>query len=334
LHDVDRAQLPLISYSLEVEAVATLEDLSLGGTNFAVVDVETTGFGAAQHRIVELAIVHLDPGGEPCLVFDSLILPDRRVGNRSIHGINNRVVRKAPKLVDVAGTVCDLFSDRILVAHNVEFDSAFLGRELGLAQVRWPLPRLCTMKLHRALHGGKANLETACTTVGIPCERDLHLAREDAQLTALLLAKQLDELASRGVVTVRELLAFAPAALLESAASLFSSEDAAAIHGRAAPHPRPAEHVDRANQKPPPASPTYMGALGTALGKRHDRAVLEQLRALQGGASLDALAAQHAATFGRWLAAEAAAGTLDPARRKRIQLALSLLADLGWAPGE
>ncbi|MBT3218363.1 MAG: 3'-5' exonuclease [Proteobacteria bacterium] len=307
-------------------------DQALVDIGFAVVDVETTGFGP-KHRIVELAIVHFDCASEPILVFDSVIRPDRRVGNREVHGISNRDVRKAPQLADVAGTVCDLLADRILVAHNVAFDKAFIGRELGSGEVRWPIPSLCTMELHRVVYGGRATLEDACSTVGIPVERAQHYARDDALLAALVFRRQLDALAKRNIGTLVSLQEFAPTALLDDNVSPLSAAEARAIFGRSKPCSRRKRQVGT-QKKQPPSSPTYEVALRKALGKQNGKEKVDQLRTLQNANNLDELAAQHASTFGLWITAEAGSSKMGVTGRERVRRALRLLADLGWAPGE
>jgi len=156
---------------------ALTDDLELAQLSFAVVDVETTGFRSATHRIVELAVVHVEGLGDGRLVLDTLTRPDRRVGNRDVHGITNRDVRKAPALVDVAGSLCDALTGRVLVAHNAAFDLAFLEQELVPCGVRWPLPALCTRNLHRAMAQRKADLEAALASFGVKESRGLHSAR-------------------------------------------------------------------------------------------------------------------------------------------------------------
>lgn len=46
----------------------------------AIVDLETTGLHPSGDRIVEIAIVRVEPGGTPRLVLDTLINPGRRIG--------------------------------------------------------------------------------------------------------------------------------------------------------------------------------------------------------------------------------------------------------------
>lgn len=115
------------------------------GLHYAVLDLETTGFGP-RHEIVELAILHVSPQLQATPVLDTLVKPSRRIGNREVHGINNRQIRHAPRFEDISGAVCDALAGRVCVAHNAAFDIPFLERALEPWALS-PFPSMCTMKL-------------------------------------------------------------------------------------------------------------------------------------------------------------------------------------------
>lgn len=160
---------------------------------YAVVDVETTGFGyRGADRIVEVAVVRLDPDGRPQDAWCTLLNPGRDVGPSRIHGIQNADVVGAPTFADVAGRLVELLRGRIVVAHNLRFDLAFLQAEYARTGTSVPLdhtPGLCTMELARAYlpHTRKFTLEDCCRSVGIPLT-DAHSALADAYATSDLLA--------------------------------------------------------------------------------------------------------------------------------------------------
>jgi len=137
--------------------------------------------------------VHLSPGGVPRVALESLVKPARRVGNRGVHGITNRDVRKAPRFLDIAGAVCDALVDRILVAHNARFDMDFLERAFAPLAVP-SLPWICTMELHASLVGGESKLEAVCMSLGLDPPRDAHSAMDDAYATAKVLDALIDRL--------------------------------------------------------------------------------------------------------------------------------------------
>jgi DNA polymerase-3 subunit epsilon len=59
---------------------AGLLDREIAATPIAVVDFETTGLYAGEDRVVEVAVVRIEPGGRPEVVLDTLVHPRRRVG--------------------------------------------------------------------------------------------------------------------------------------------------------------------------------------------------------------------------------------------------------------
>lgn len=164
------------------------------GSEFAVVDCETTGIHPGRHhRIVELAIVSANSSGTLGECWSSLLQVDRDLGPTGIHGIRGRDLRDAPTFEEVLGEVLDRLAGRTVVAHNARFDCGFLEAELarfGIA-IR-PLPRLCTMDLADALEIGGPRLRLAdCTaSLGI-AHSDAHCAEADARACALILAAYL-----------------------------------------------------------------------------------------------------------------------------------------------
>lgn len=197
--------------------------------DFAVVDVETNGFSRDAHDVVEIAIVRLAP---PRVVFESLVKPRKRIGNRQIHGITNRDIRKAPTFGQLAGAVADHLVGRVVVAHNASFDLAFLTRHLGVS-----LPWLCTMALNATVSGHRRDLETACRELGVPFDRSRHSASEDALAAGRLLQALLARLAARGVRSLHELAALTEAHGTAIAPPL-TAERALAVEGRNPPQPR------------------------------------------------------------------------------------------------
>lgn len=118
------------------------------GAGFAVVDVETTGLFPARDRVVEVAVVHLDPDARITGEFCTLIDPRRDVGPVRIHGISAADVSGAPTFAEAAPVVRQLLAGRVFVAHNARFDAMFLDAEFGRCGMPVPgLPVMCTMQL-------------------------------------------------------------------------------------------------------------------------------------------------------------------------------------------
>lgn len=174
---------------------------SLADQSYAVVDCETTGlFPGAHHRIIEIAVVHVD-GGRITNEWSTLVNPDRDLGETGIHGIYARDVADAPRFGDVAGTVLELLGGRVFVAHNARFDSKFVEAELDrTGHDVAPLPVLCTIAMaHRlGLLRGSSRLANCCETVGVAADVR-HEALGDARLAAQLLQAFMREASAVGL---------------------------------------------------------------------------------------------------------------------------------------
>lgn len=148
---------------------------------FAVVDLETTGFGKSD-RVIEIGIVLVDDQ-EITNEWGTLINPERDISNSDIHGITADLVSLAPIFEEVIDEVSQFLHGRILVAHNIRFDARMLqaeftrlNRDIDLGQ------GFCTL----GATGQK--LAAACLTHGIHNEL-AHSALMDARATAGLFAK-------------------------------------------------------------------------------------------------------------------------------------------------
>ncbi|MEX2528446.1 MAG: 3'-5' exonuclease [Gemmatimonadota bacterium] len=192
----------------------TLKGLPLQALPWVVVDVETTGSGRAEdHRITEVAAVELKPEG-PGRHFQSLVNPRRPIPPRIVKltGIHDEMVRSAPTFREVAPSLAAFLEGRVFVAHNAPFDWSFLAREFQRVGEAFPImPRVCTVRLARRLLPGldRYDLGTITWALAIPVEAR-HRALGDAQATALLMARLLDEARHRELADLPSLLDYRP----------------------------------------------------------------------------------------------------------------------------
>lgn len=101
---------------------------------FAVIDTETTGLGTLD-RVVELAIVTLDGGGEVIDEWATLLNPGRDVGPTDVHRISASAVLGAPRFDQVIGDVIERLHGAVVVAHNLPFDVRMIAQELDRIDV-------------------------------------------------------------------------------------------------------------------------------------------------------------------------------------------------------
>jgi DNA polymerase-3 subunit epsilon len=176
---------------------------------FAVIDVETTGGGAAgSDRIIEIAVV-LVQGERRELVFESLVNPGRPIPGvvTSITGITNDMVRTAPAFGEIAEPLLAALAGRVFVAHNARFDWRFVETELKRARaLRLEGVRLCTVRLARRL----VHAVESCNLDALTLRFDLsnparHRAAGDALATAELLHRLLRLARQEGARTLNDL---------------------------------------------------------------------------------------------------------------------------------
>lgn len=179
---------------------------------YVVVDVETTGGQAwGVDRVTEVAAVHVE-NGVSTLAFHSLINPGRSIPWHitRLTGIDDGMVRGAPRFADIAGELAAHLVGRIFVAHNARFDFGFLDAEFSRVAPTslgtLITGQLCTVRFARRVlsHLPRRNLDAVCAHYGVEIT-DRHRASGDALATAEVLRGLLRDASHRGVHTWGEL---------------------------------------------------------------------------------------------------------------------------------
>lgn len=162
---------------------------------YAILDIETTGGKYNEEGITEIAIYRFD-GRKVTDKFISLINPEKEIQAFVVNltGINNHMLRNAPKFYEVARRIVEITEDCILVAHNANFDYRILRTEFQRLGFSYNRKTLCTVELSKKLIPGKESysLGKLVRSLGIPVS-DRHRANGDAMATfklfKLLLSK-------------------------------------------------------------------------------------------------------------------------------------------------
>jgi DNA polymerase III epsilon subunit family exonuclease len=186
------------------EQLSTAQELG----EFVVLDVETTGLKAHQHRIIEIAVIVVGQDGEQQR-WTTLVNPERRIPDYivSVTGIDDLKVANAPKFRSVAPTVVELIGERPIVGHNVDFDIGFVNAELR----RHEQPRLVnisidTLALADVLLPDARRLDLNSVAARLGISRSMaHRAMSDAETTLAVLELLRVEAAARGLGTVAQL---------------------------------------------------------------------------------------------------------------------------------
>ncbi|WP_375583286.1 exonuclease domain-containing protein [Cyclobacterium xiamenense] len=162
---------------------------------YAIVDIETTGGFAAQHRIIEIAVV-LHDGEKITGHYQQLLNPGRSLPDfiTGLTGIDSGMLTDAPDFSEVAVELWELLAGKIFVAHNVSFDYNFIKQAFARENKDFRPRRLCTVRLGRKIFPGlrSYSLGRLCEARGIQVT-DRHRALGDAWATALLFGQMLQE---------------------------------------------------------------------------------------------------------------------------------------------
>ena len=183
--------MSLVSASFDLPAMGDY------ARDWALVDVETSGLVARRDRVLAVAVITIGPDGEQTGEFSTLLDPGCDPGPVEVHGLTVERLRGAPTFDQVAGRIGAMLQDRVLVAHNAQFDYDFLAYEF--ARVRMWLPvsqRLCTLALNRQVDPPTDDMKlgTLAAHYGVP-QRRAHDALDDTRVLAGILRASLREAA-------------------------------------------------------------------------------------------------------------------------------------------
>jgi len=159
-------------------------------TQYAIIDIEATGGSPKRDKITEIA-VYLFDGNTIVDSFTSLVNPELHIPPfiSKLTGITNSMVAEAPTFDKIAQQVLDITKDAIFVAHNVQFDYAYLKNEFKRLGHRFQRRKLCTVQLSKKILPGMASysLGNLCNELDIPIV-NRHRASGDARATVDLFA--------------------------------------------------------------------------------------------------------------------------------------------------
>lgn len=173
---------------------------------YAILDIETTGGQFNEEGITEIAIYKFD-GHQIVDQFISLVNPEIPIQPFVVKltGINNAMLRSAPKFYEVAKRIIEMTNDCILVAHNASFDYRILRTEFRRLGYDFNQQTLCTVELSKKLMPEQTShsLGKLVRALGIPMA-DRHRASGDAMATVKLFKMLLDKDLEK--VIVKELI--------------------------------------------------------------------------------------------------------------------------------
>lgn len=191
-----------IIYGLEINLVDDYEQiiknsnkLSDNLDNFVVFDVETTGFSARNDKIIEIGAVKIK-NGEIIDSFNVLINPEEKLPEKIIEltNITDSMLVNEPLIQDVLPKFYKFIENSIMVAHNANFDMAFLRNNFKKIGIDFEKPYIDTLELSRIFHPNvrSHSLGKVAKRLGVSLE-NAHRAVDDARATGEVFIRLLSD---------------------------------------------------------------------------------------------------------------------------------------------
>ncbi len=310
--------------------------MDLSQVAFAVLDVETTGFAPASHRVLEIAVVLWDPGAAPCVGLDTVVRASGAHHTARIHQIPEAVVARAPAFAEVVPTLLRCLAGRVVVGHNLGFDLRHLRAELERVGVELPEhAAIDTMALDQRLMGeGRRTLDAACAAHHVR-RRQSHAASADAIDTCRLLQQLLAIARQRGCATLEGLLALAhgsPVARSPTPPVLPPEVAGLAGSGGFEPVSRYLEHAAKRIALQEYAQLLAMALADTSLTHEEAQALVAYRTTRHLGAG--EVRALHAQAFAAAILMFCQDARIDEGEVSYLRRLREALSEAGWAPGD
>ncbi len=172
---------------------------------YVAFDLETTGLSSRNDKIIEIGAV-LMQNGQEIDRFQTFVNPERNLQKETIDltGITDDMLRGAPKLNEIFPKFLEFVGDRVLVAHNADFDSGFIRAACDKLGYSYSFTSADTLVLAQNLlpHLSKFKLDVVANALSLP-EFNHHRAADDAVTCGLIMAKLFEKLEEMNIHTLQ-----------------------------------------------------------------------------------------------------------------------------------
>ena len=163
---------------------------------FVAFDLETTGLSSRVDRIIEIGAV-LMKNGQEIDRFQTFVDPEQKLEKKIIDltGITDDMLVGAPKIEEVLPKFLEFVGDRVLVAHNSDFDTGFIRAECQRQGLPYNFTAADTLILSQNLltHLHKFKLNIVSDALSLP-DFNHHRAADDAVTCGLVMTKLMEKL--------------------------------------------------------------------------------------------------------------------------------------------
>lgn len=206
-------QMAFIRSLIKEQRKSEMHQMELKRMEYAVLDLETTGFSPYNgDEIISVGVVSMiGDSVQENEKFYSLVKTKRKIPAHveRLTGISSEMTRQAPELINVLRNVLEFVQKRVLIVHGSGHDKHFLNSALWkTCRVNLSHRLIDCMIVAKCLNpaSSRYDLDFLLEDYQIPLTTRHH-ALEDALMTAHLWREMLDRLGRKEIVTLGDLYA-------------------------------------------------------------------------------------------------------------------------------
>ena len=187
-------------------AVKGDKDISFND-EFVAFDLETTGLSAKKDTIIEIGAVVMRDGKEVDR-FQTFVDPGVALQKQitDLTGITDAMLEGAPKIEDILPKFVEFVGDRVLVAHNADFDTGFIRAACNKLGIPYNFTSVDTLVLAQNLLPdlNKHKLDIVANSLSLP-EFNHHRAADDAVICGMIMEKFCQKLKEQDIQSVQQI---------------------------------------------------------------------------------------------------------------------------------
>ena len=174
---------------------------------YVAFDLETTGLYARRDRIIEIGAVRMKNGQEIDR-FQTFVDPQMPLEKRTteLTGITDEMLYGAPKLEEAMADFVKFIGDRVLVAHNAQFDTTFIRHACKKLGIPYTFTSVDTLTISQNLMPKlqRFSLDMVAKHFALP-DFNHHRAADDALTCGAVMGKLIEKLQEMGVQDVQSI---------------------------------------------------------------------------------------------------------------------------------
>ena len=177
---------------------------------FVAFDLETTGLNSREDKIIEIGAVVMKDGKEIDR-FQTFVDPHQKLENvtTELTGITDAMLKGAPAIEEILPKFIEFVGDRVLVAHNADFDTGFIQFACKNQNLPYNFTSVDTLALSMVLMTQlkRYKLNLVADALNLP-EFNHHRAADDAVTCGLIMSRYIEMLQEKGVNRLSQINAY------------------------------------------------------------------------------------------------------------------------------